>query len=261
MMALAVAVMGRLPCLRAIFPEDHGDAVNFLEHGALFLHGHALDRQVLDVADRDDELAGFAREGQVADLLHVVAVHRVRDPQDGGQLGHGNAAVAVQRRILHVRRARHGAPVIAGHERDQGHVVSRQPEQVAVQDQVHRVLVVAAAADEPAHLVEECGDLEQKLVALVELVYRLKLAEQLHAKVCHVPAVLFVDPVLFAERERGVDDLPGERAGPEPRERHLLQKAVAKTALRDDDAVGFEGAREMDVDKQGRTDGFRFLER
>jgi len=143
-----------------------------------------------------------ARERQVADLLHVVAVHRVRDSQDGGQLGHGDAAVAVKRRVLRMRRARRGAPVIAGHERDQEHVVSRQPEQVAVQDQVHRVLVVAAATDESAHLVKERGNLEQKLVALVELVHGLKFAEQFYAEVCHVPAVLLVDPILFAERDR-----------------------------------------------------------
>ena len=50
---------------------------------------------------------------------------------------HGDAAVAVQGRVLRVRRARHGAPVIAGDEGDQGHVIPGQPEQVAVQDQVH----------------------------------------------------------------------------------------------------------------------------
>ena len=180
-------------CARSSWRIDR-HAVDLLEQRALFLQRQALDRQVLDVADRDDELAGFARERQVADLLHVVAVQRVRHPQDGGHLGHGDAVVAVQRRVLRMRRARHGAAVVAGHQRDQGHVVPGQAEQVAVQDQVHRVLVVAAAADEAADLVEERGDLEQQLVALVELVLGLKLAEQLHAEVRHVPAVLLVDP-------------------------------------------------------------------
>ena len=134
---------------------------------------------------------------EVRDLLEVVAVEGVGDAQDGGHLGDGDPAVAVEGRVFGVARAGSGAPVVARDQGDERHVLAGQPEQVAVLDEVHRVLVVAPVADEAADLVKQRRDPEQQFVPRVEMEFVPEGPEEPDAHVRDESGVLLVDGVFL----------------------------------------------------------------
>jgi hypothetical protein len=110
-----------------------------------------------------------------------------------------DAVLARQLLELLVRAVGMRAPVVA---RDLGHdlaLVVREPDDVALADQVVAVLVVALVADERPDVVQQGRGLEQDAVLGVEAVQLLRLVEELQRERAHAVRVPFVELVLGAE--------------------------------------------------------------
>ena len=128
-------------CLRAICSSDRSSTLGTL----------MIEAIVLSLA------------GDFVNPLAPRFIQRVGDAQHGGHLGDGDALVAVEREVAFVRRLGRGPAVIAGDERREQQVLLAQAKQFAVADQIERVLVIAAVADEQPDLVQQRRDEQQNL--------------------------------------------------------------------------------------------------
>src|ERR1051325_6590495 len=179
-------LMRQTPRRRERAEQCHLDPEYLLEEVALLLQRQLLQGQVRRIVHPYHEGALLARETYVADLLRVLAFERIRHAQDGRQFRYGQAVVPSQRGVFHMIRPRRGPPMVASHQGDERRVFFRQTEQIAVLDDVHRVFVMAAVADERPHLVQQGRDSQQQLEPLLQPVFRLQLPKQTHAQVGHV---------------------------------------------------------------------------
>ena len=98
--------------------------------------------------------------------LRVAAVEAFRHAQDRRKRLHGPAQRAGQLRIFVVRSPRRAAPVVARDERHHLDFVRMKAAQVAVLDQVVRMLVMARVADVPADVVHQRGVLQPLALAV-----------------------------------------------------------------------------------------------
>ena len=102
--------------------------------------------------------------------------------------------------------------------RDQGNqrnVFAGETEEVAVEDDVHRMFVMAAVADELPHLVQQRGDAQQQREPLIHSVLGLQFAKQPHAQVGDVQGVRFIHAEFFRQRHRRVHRSEERRVGKE----------------------------------------------
>ena len=92
------------------------------------------------------------------DLLLVLAVERVGDPQDGREAAHLAARLLVELAVAGVARVGRALAVVARDVRDDRALVRRDAHDVGVLDQVLAMLVVAAVVDVVADVVEHGRD-------------------------------------------------------------------------------------------------------
>ncbi len=119
-------------------------------------------------------------------------------------LGHGDPVIAVEDVEDGVERLGRGAAVVAGHKSHQRFVLGRQAEQLAVHDEVHRVLVQAVVADKAPDLVQQRGEVEEDLEPRVEPVLRPRRSNswRLSSATCRAwsSSKLYFRPSSIAER-------------------------------------------------------------
>ena len=124
--------------------------------------------------------------------------------------------------------------MIAGDESHEQHVCAGQSEQVALLDQVHRVLVQAAARDETADFVQQGRGVQEHAESRFELVVVGEFFEELPRESGDVQCVRFVELVFAAEVESRAGDLSGEVVAPAVHRRHLTQQPVTQVDVADE---------------------------
>ena len=117
-------------------------------------------------------------ELQAGDGLRVTAIETLGQPQDRRE--RANRATAPLAELVHraMTLLRRGLPVVPRHQRDRLDLVRLEPAEIAVLDQVVRVLVMALVADVNADVVQERGVLEPVPLAIGQPVNRPRLVEQ-----------------------------------------------------------------------------------
>ena len=108
----------------------------------------------------------------------MAAVEALRQAQDGGQGANGSPALPAEVGVAVVVTVGRRPPVIARDERDGVDLVGLEAAQVAVLDQVVRVLVVALVADVDADVVEQRGVFQPLALAIGEPVNAARLVEE-----------------------------------------------------------------------------------
>jgi hypothetical protein len=107
----------------------------------------------------------------------VAAVEALGQPEDGGQGAHLFPAPAPEPGVLIVAAVGRGPPVIARHQGNGINLVGIEATQVAVLDQVVRVLVMALVGDVDADVVEQRGIFQPLALAIGERVGPARLLE------------------------------------------------------------------------------------
>jgi len=116
----------------------------------------------------------------------VSAIEPVRDTQDRGEPLDAASQGAVERTVVAVLPLRRRAAVIARHVRDHDLLGGRHPEQIGVEDEMVRVLVMALVADVIAGVVQQRRVGEGDTIGLVEAESRGQSVEQDQAELLHV---------------------------------------------------------------------------
>ena len=143
-----------------------------------------------------------SRDFETRNRLRVAAVEAFRHAQDRRERPHGPAQRGRQLRVLVVRSPRRAAPVIARDERDDFDFVRMKAAQIAVLDQVVRMLVMARVADVPADVVHQRGVFEPLAFAIGQPVNRARLIEERQREPHDLLRVLRVVVAPFGELER-----------------------------------------------------------
>jgi hypothetical protein len=117
-------------------------------------------------------------ELQAGDGLRVAAIQTLREPQNRGKRTHRAPRPAGQPREAVVLALRRRLTMIARDERDCFDFVGLEAAQVAVLDQVVRMLVMAPIADVDADVVQDRGVLEPLTLAIGQTVNRAGLVEK-----------------------------------------------------------------------------------
>ncbi len=125
-------------------------------------------------------------ELQAADGLGVAAVEAFRQPQDGGERAYGPPRAPTQVDEAVVLPLGRRLPVIAGDEGDGFDFVRLEAAEIAVGDEIVRVLVMPFVADVDADVVQNCGVLEPLALAVGEPVNRARLIEEADGEPRHV---------------------------------------------------------------------------
>jgi hypothetical protein len=113
-----------------------------------------------------------------ADALGVAAVEAFGEAQNGGERTNGPALPAFEIGEAFVAPLRRRLPVIPGDQRDALDFVRLEAAQMAVADQIVRVLVMLLVADVDADVVQDGCVLEPFALAIGEPVDRAGLIEQ-----------------------------------------------------------------------------------
>ena len=69
--------------------------------------------------------------------------------------------------------------MVSNNQSHQQNVAHRETKQLAVANNVHRMLVMASGIDKSADLMQQCGQVKDQFHALVELVFFDQVREQL----------------------------------------------------------------------------------
>jgi hypothetical protein len=124
------------------------------------------------------------------DRLGVAAVEVFGEAQHGGERAYHAAALLLQVAVAFVAAIGDGAPMVAGDQRDGLDLVGLEAAQIAVLDQVVRVLVVALVADVDADIVEQRRIFQPLAVPIRQAVHAARLIEQRHRQTRHLLRVL-----------------------------------------------------------------------
>ena len=139
------------------------------------------------------------------------------------------------------------AAVVAREEGDDGAVLRADAEQLGVLNEIHRVLVMLACADEHAYFMKHGGHPEQHLVLGLEGMEMAQLAEDLLSEAGDMLGMLVIGFILLGQFLRGGDDLFLEGGG-ECTLGHEVQDEVALEITGGDvDEVVTKAARESEV--------------
>jgi hypothetical protein len=116
------------------------------------------------------------------DDLRVAAVERLREPQHGSEGADDATPLLRQVGVSFVAAHRHRAPVVAGNQGNGLHVGRLEPSQVAIANEVVRVLVMPFVADVHADVVEQRRILEPLALAVGQRVNAARFVEQRERK-------------------------------------------------------------------------------
>ena len=112
------------------------------------------------------------------DGLRVAAVEALGQTQDRRQRPDGPPALAAEVAVVVVAALGRGLPMVARDQRDGFDLVGLEAPQIAVLDQVVRVLVMALVADVDADVVQQRGVFEPLALAIGQPVDAARLIEQ-----------------------------------------------------------------------------------
>jgi len=228
-----------------------------LEHVALEAGGPEFELGVGGCREKDGDgaFAGDGAEG--GDVAVVAAVEGVGDAKEAGEFPHEVARGGVEGDVIGVGFFRQGFAVIAGDVGEDVELVQGEAVEIAVLDEIERMLVVAGVADVPADVVEDGGVFEELAFLGAELVERLELVEEREGELGDLQGMLFVEIAAAAELEdraaAGVADLHGEfHLGPVGL--HVVDDhAFAEGAVADVDFADVEFVKEVG-DEHGAGD-------
>src|SRR5664280_2271152 len=157
---------------------DEVHAESPLEKAAFLPQRPQLEVQRLARGQGHVSALAAERHADPLDEPAVRAVERVGDPQERRELLDDGLLPGVERAKGLVRVERRRLAVVPGHEGDQLHLGLREALQVAVQDQVVRVVVVARVGDRQADVVQHGGMLEPLALERGELMKAVGLVEE-----------------------------------------------------------------------------------
>jgi len=109
--------------------------------------------------------------------LRVAAIEAFGQPQDRGERPDGLPALPRQTSVLLVTVLRRRAPMVPRDQRDRVDFLRLEAAQVAVLDQVVRVLVMPLVADMAADVVEQRGVLQPLALAIGQSMHGARLLE------------------------------------------------------------------------------------
>jgi len=140
--------------------------------------GPELELRVAAGAHLQEAVLAAVVKVDAGDGLRVAAIEALGEPQNRRQRLDGPAPLARQVREAFVLRLRRGAAMIAGDQCDGLDFVRIEPAQIAVPDQVVRVLVVALVADMDADVVEKRRIFEPLALAIGQAMDRPRFIEE-----------------------------------------------------------------------------------
>jgi len=114
--------------------------------------------------------------------LGVAAVEAFGQPQDRGERADGPPAFSRQMGVLFVTVLRRGRPVVTRDQRDRVDFIGLEAAEIAVLDQIVRVLVMLLVADVAADVVEQRGVLQPLALAIGQPVHGARLLEHRHGE-------------------------------------------------------------------------------
>ena len=120
------------------------------------------------------------------DHLAVAAVQALGEPDNRRQRPHHAARTPAQFAESVVASLGSRLPMIAGHQRDDVDFLRLEPAQVAVLDQIIRMLVMTFVTDVHADIVQDRRVLEPLAFAIGEAMNRARLIEQRHCQPRHL---------------------------------------------------------------------------
>jgi len=124
------------------------------------------------------------------DCLRMAAVERLGQPEDRGERTHRFPFFRAQRAEIGVRLLRRGFTVIAGDESNRFGFRRLETAQIAVLDEVVRVLVMTRIADVRADVVQQRRKLEPLTLAIGQHVTAARLIEDRQRQARHLIGVL-----------------------------------------------------------------------
>jgi len=165
---------------------------------------------------------------ETRDDLRVAAVEALGQPQNRGKRAHCPTRAASQIAKALVRALRRRLPVVARDQRNRLDLVRLEPAQMAILDQIVRVLVVALVADMDADVVQDRRVLEPFPLAVGEAVDGARLIEEGGREARHLVGVLGPEVAALGELE----DAPAPHIWIAIRLRDLL--AMARDVVEDE---------------------------
>jgi len=142
--------------------------------------GPELELGVAGCAELDEIFVAPIVHFDAGDRLCVAAVERFGQPEDRGQRADGLAFLRAQPAEIAVRLLRRRLAVIPRHERDDLGFRRFETAQIAVLDEVIRVLVMTRIADVRADVVQQRRKLEPLTLAIGQPMHGARLLEDRH---------------------------------------------------------------------------------
>ena len=139
--------------------------------------GPELQLGVARGAEFDEVFLAAVVHLHARDRLRVAAIERFGEPQNRGQRANGPALLRAERAEVGVRFLRRRLAVIPRDERDDLRFRRLEPAQIAVLDEVVRVLVMPRIADVRADVVQQRRELEPLALAIGQPVDAARLIE------------------------------------------------------------------------------------
>ena len=192
------------------------------------------------------------------DGLRMAAIEAFRETQNRGQRAHRPPHAAPQAVEALVPPLWRLLTMVARYERNRLDFVGLESAEIAVLDEVVRVLVVAFVADVDADIVQDCGVLEPIPLAVGQAVYRARLVEQAHSESRDLVCMVGPEVAAFGELEHA----PAADVGVAIRLRDLLavardvvqHEAFAQRQVAERDLAGAEASDDR-VEQNGAGDG------
>ena len=134
--------------------------------------------------------------------LRVASVQPFGEPQNRREQAHRTAQPGRQARVLRVRFLRRASTMVPRHERDDLDLLRLEAAQVAVLDQIIRMLVVARIADVDTQIVHERRELEPLALPIGQAMHGPRLVEECQCETCHLLRVRRKIVTSFGELDR-----------------------------------------------------------
>src|SRR6185312_5952501 len=195
---------------------------------------------------------------EAGNRLRVAAVEAFGQAEHGGEDSDRFPPFFLEIPELLVAALGRGLPMIPRDEPDELDFVRLESAQVAVGNQVVRVLVMALVADMHADVVEQGGVLEPLALAIGEPVDAARLIEQLHGEARHLLRVLRPVVAAFGQLEHAAPPDVGITIGlddlfPVPRD-VVEDQALAQRQIAQRDLAGAEPPHQC-VEQDAAGDG------
>jgi hypothetical protein len=184
-----------------------------LERLCLALRGPYLELGIARRVQLDEILLAAVVQLDAGHRLCVAAIERFGKPQNGGERADDAALLAAERAVVVVRPLRRRLAVVTRDETDDLGFYRLEPAQVAVLDQVVRVLVVALIADVRADVVQERRKVQPLALAIGQAVDAARLIEDRQREARHLIRMLGPVAAAFGQLDDAAPPHVGILAG------------------------------------------------